>query len=41
MKIYKIGGCVRDKLMGRTPHDIDYCVVGSTIDEMLPSFNDI
>jgi len=35
MKIYKIGGCVRDKLMSRVPHDIDYCVVGSTIDEML------
>ena len=35
MKIYQVGGSVRDEIMGRTPHDIDYCVVGSTIDEML------
>lgn len=35
MKIYKVGGCVRDKIMDRTPNDIDYVVVGSTIDEML------
>lgn len=35
MKIYKVGGYVRDKIMGIKPHDIDYCVVGSSIDEML------
>lgn len=34
-KIYKIGGCVRDKLLGKEPHDIDYVVVGATIAEML------
>lgn len=34
-KIYKIGGSVRDKLLGKEPHDIDYVVVGATIDEML------
>ena len=33
--IYKIGGAVRDKLLGKEPHDIDYVVVGSTPDEML------
>ncbi len=35
MKIYQIGGSVRDKLMHRTPHDIDYVVVGSSPEEML------
>lgn len=35
MKKYVIGGYVRDKLMGREPHDKDYVVIGSTIDEML------
>jgi tRNA nucleotidyltransferase (CCA-adding enzyme) len=35
MKIYKVGGCVRDSILGRTCHDIDYVVVGSTVKEML------
>ena len=35
MKIYKVGGCVRDKLLGITPKDIDYVVVGSSEDEMI------
>ena len=35
MKIYKVGGCVRDKFLGKEPNDIDYVVVGSTIEEML------
>jgi tRNA nucleotidyltransferase (CCA-adding enzyme) len=35
MNVYKIGGSVRDKLMGKTPHDIDYVVVGSSVEEML------
>lgn len=35
MKIYLVGGAVRDKLLGKEPHDKDYVVVGSTIDEML------
>lgn len=34
MKIYKVGGCVRDTLMGREPKDIDYVVVDATPDEM-------
>jgi len=35
MKIYKVGGCVRDALLNRSPHDIDYLVVGGTTEEML------
>jgi len=35
MKIYKVGGCVRDEIMGILPKDIDYVVVGSTPSEML------
>lgn len=35
MKIYKVGGAVRDRLMGKIPNDNDYVVVGSTIDEMV------
>ena len=35
MKIYQVGGSVRDKILGRQAHDIDYVVVGSCIEEML------
>ncbi len=35
MKIYQVGGAVRDKILGKTPHDRDYVVVGATPDEML------
>jgi tRNA nucleotidyltransferase (CCA-adding enzyme) len=35
MKIYQVGGSVRDKLLGMTAHDRDYVVVGATVDEML------
>ena len=35
MKIYQVGGAVRDRLLGRAVHDVDYVVVGSTADEML------
>ncbi len=35
MKIYEVGGCVRDRLLGNEPKDIDYVVVGSTQNEML------
>lgn len=35
MKIYEVGGCVRDRLLGLTPHDIDYVVVGATEQDML------
>lgn len=30
MKIYEVGGCVRDRLMGKQPKDIDYVIVGAT-----------
>lgn len=35
MKTYMVGGAVRDRLMGRPVHDVDWVVVGSTVDEML------
>jgi len=35
MKKYLVGGAVRDEIMGIEPKDYDYCVVGSTPDEML------
>ena len=35
MKIYQVGGCVRDTLLQRPPHDVDYLVVGATVEEML------
>ena len=35
MKIYQVGGSVRDELMGRTASDVDYVVVGATADQML------
>lgn len=35
MKIYLVGGAVRDKLLGLQPHEFDWVVVGSTPEEML------
>ncbi|PCJ96833.1 MAG: multifunctional CCA tRNA nucleotidyl transferase/2'3'-cyclic phosphodiesterase/2'nucleotidase/phosphatase [Hyphomicrobiales bacterium] len=35
MKIYAVGGCVRDELMGIKPRDFDYVVTGSTEEEMI------
>lgn len=35
MKTYLVGGAVRDRLLGLTPKDLDYVVVGSTEKEML------
>jgi len=35
MKIYKVGGAVRDKLLDRKIVDNDYVVVGASIDDML------
>lgn len=37
MKIYVVGGAVRDRILGLLPNDIDYCVVGSNHDEMIAS----
>lgn len=35
MNTYLVGGAVRDMVMGREVHDLDYVVVGSTHDEMI------
>ena len=35
MKIYAVGGAIRDTLMGLPVNDIDYVVVGSSVEEML------
>jgi tRNA nucleotidyltransferase/poly(A) polymerase len=35
MKIYKVGGAVRDSLMGVKPSDTDWVVVGSSPEEMI------
>ena len=35
MKIYKVGGAIRDELLGINPKDTDWLVVGSSIDEMV------
>ena len=35
MKIYTVGGAVRDQLLGRTVADRDHVVVGATPDEMI------
>ena len=35
MKIYKVGGSVRDKILGELAQDNDYVVVGATVEEML------
>ncbi len=35
MKIYKVGGAVRDRLLGLAVKDCDWVVVGATVDEML------
>lgn len=35
MQIFKVGGCVRDMLLGIDSRDIDYVVVDASIDDML------
>ncbi len=35
MQIYKVGGAVRDRLLGRRGHDIDWLVVGATAEQLL------
>lgn len=35
MKIYAVGGAIRDTLIGLPVHDIDYVVVGSSVEEMI------
>ncbi len=34
MKIYRVGGAVRDRLLGREASDVDYVVVGATPEQM-------
>ena len=34
MHLYKVGGCVRDRLLGREIKDRDWVVVGSSPTEM-------
>lgn len=34
IKIYEVGGCVRDLLMGLDPKDVDFVVVGATEEQM-------
>lgn len=34
-KFYKVGGSVRDKLLGLPPKDVDYVVVGYSTDELI------
>ena len=35
MKVYLVGGAVRDGLLGRPVHGRDYVVVGATHEEMI------
>ena len=35
MKVYAVGGAIRDTLMGLPVNDVDYVVVGASVDEML------
>jgi len=35
LKIYLVGGAVRDRLMGRTVKERDFVVIGTTVEEML------
>ncbi|MCZ6724412.1 MAG: multifunctional CCA tRNA nucleotidyl transferase/2'3'-cyclic phosphodiesterase/2'nucleotidase/phosphatase, partial [Gammaproteobacteria bacterium] len=35
MNIYRVGGCVRDRLLGLPIVDIDWVVTGATADSML------
>lgn len=35
MRIYRVGGAVRDKLLGLPVQDTDWVVVGATVDDML------
>ena len=34
MKVYRVGGCVRDRLLGLPVNDIDWVVTGATVAEM-------
>ena len=34
MKVYRVGGCVRDRLLGLPVNDIDWVVTGATAKQM-------
>lgn len=34
VEVFEVGGCVRDEIMGRNPHDIDYTVIAPSYDAM-------
>lgn len=38
MRLYLVGGAVRDNLLGKTPKDLDYVVVGATVDQFREEF---
>jgi tRNA nucleotidyltransferase (CCA-adding enzyme) len=35
MQVFKVGGCVRDALLGMAPGDVDWVVVGATAQQMI------
>jgi tRNA nucleotidyltransferase/poly(A) polymerase len=35
IKFYRVGGCVRDKLLGLNLYDIDYCVEAESYNIMI------
>ena len=35
MQVYRVGGAVRDRLLGLTVNDHDWVVVGATVEQML------
>jgi tRNA nucleotidyltransferase (CCA-adding enzyme) len=35
MKVFTVGGCIRDEFLGFEPKDFDYAVVGATFQQML------
>lgn len=39
LQFYKVGGCIRDKLLNLKFHDIDYCIEVLSYDDMLRELN--
>ena len=34
IKIYKVGGCVRDEILNKKNKDVDYCVEAESFEDM-------